>query len=215
MKWKWCNLLLRNNVVLQSFSNKPWGVCCDGFIKLVSSMANGKALGASEGANPSRAARDLGPPGSPRGLALSVGEKRLPPAPCEAPEASVSMQLLDLSWNPQTFTVSSGSLLAAQAVITCWGNGQVRALALQGCAWAVAQRVEWGKEGALNRGKPHGPEIKGEPVVKASQDSHCQLPGKMPEILADERQALPVYSSVTIPQSLWEQFLSCWALQQY
>lgn len=38
--------------------------------------------------------------------------------------------------------------------------------------------------------------------VKASQDSRCQLPGKMPEILANERQALPVYSSVTIPQSL-------------
>lgn len=108
-------------------------------------MANGKALGASEGANPSRAARDLGPPGSLRGLALSVGEKRLPPAPCEAPEASVSMQLLDLSWNPQTFTVSSGSLLAAQM-----SRPRPWHWVSRGVRWAVAQRVERGKEGALN-----------------------------------------------------------------
>ena len=39
---------------------------------------------------------------------MHVGKRRLPPTTCEAPEASVSMQLLDFSWNPQTFTVSSG-----------------------------------------------------------------------------------------------------------
>ena len=82
MKWKWCNLLLWNNVVLESFSNKPWGLLCDGFIKLVGSMANGKVLGAGDFANLSWAAWDLRPPESSGSwlCMLGGGGSRLPEA---------------------------------------------------------------------------------------------------------------------------------------